>query len=42
MPQDAVDLGYDEGLFYAGKEELNELRRKTRVLEMEIEILERA
>ncbi len=42
MEQDAVDAGRKEGLTSAEKRELVELRRKNRVLEMEIEILKRA
>jgi transposase-like protein len=42
MEQDAVDAGRKEGLTSAEKRELVELRRRNRVLEMEIEILKRA
>ena len=42
MAIDAVDSGRVEGLASADKRELIELRRKTRVLEMENEILKRA
>ena len=42
MDQDAVDAGRKEGLTSAEKRELVELRRKNRVLEMEIEIFKRA
>ena len=42
MAIDAVDSGRVEGLASAEKRELIELRRKTRVLEMENEILKRA
>ena len=42
MAIDAVDSGRVEGLAIAEKRELVELRRKTRVLEMENEILKRA
>lgn len=42
MAIDAVDQGRVEGLTNAEKRELIELRRKTRVLEMENEILKRA
>jgi transposase len=42
IAQDAVDGGRAEGLTTAEKRELVELRRRTRVLEMENEILKRA
>ena len=42
MNQDDVDAGRKEGLTSAEKRELVELRRKNRVLEMELEILKRA
>lgn len=42
MAIDAVDSGRVEGLASSEKRELVELRRKTRVLEMENEILKRA
>jgi transposase-like protein len=42
MAQDAVDTGAGDGLTSAEKRELVELRRKNRVLEMEVEILKRA
>ena len=42
MNQDDVDSGRKEGLSSAEKRELIELRRKNRVLEMEVEILKRA
>ena len=42
MDQEDVDSGRKEGLSSAEKRELVELRRKNRVLEMEIEILKRA
>jgi transposase-like protein len=42
MAQDAVDTGAADGITSAEKRELVELRRKNRVLEMEVEILKRA
>ena len=42
MAQDAVDTGAVDGITSAEKRELVELRRKNRVLEMEVEILKRA
>ena len=42
MAQDAVDTGLVEGMTSGEKRELVELRRKNRVLEMEVEILKRA
>ena len=42
MAQDAVDTGRVDGITSAEKRELVELRRKNRVLEMEVEILKRA
>ena len=40
--RDVVDAGRKEGMSFAEREELVALRRRNRVLEMEIEILKRA
>lgn len=42
MAQDSVDTGAADGITSVEKRELVELRRKNRVLEMEVEILKRA
>ncbi len=42
MAQDDIDVGRREGISTDERRELVELRRRTRVLEMEVEILKRA
>lgn len=42
MSQTRIDAGQAEGLTSSEKKELVELRRKNRVLELEVEILKRA
>ena len=42
MAQDDVDAGRREGISTDERRELVELRRRNRVLEMEVEILKRA
>jgi len=42
MSQDAIDTGARPGLSTEERKELAELRRRNRVLEMEVEILKRA
>jgi transposase len=42
MAQDDVDAGRREGISSDERRELVELRRRNRVLEMEVEILKRA
>jgi transposase len=42
MAQDAIDTGARPGLKTEERKELAELRRRNRVLEMEVEILKRA
>jgi transposase len=42
MAQDAIDAGVGPGLTTVERRELAELRRRDRVLEMEVDILKRA
>lgn len=42
MSQDDIEAGRKEGLTTTDRKELTELRRRNRVLEMEVEILKRA